>query len=68
MSWTDQDVTRLEAYADGVRVANSVARKEMDAAYRRGFEEGRDSISALPVLLVGVVLGALSVGAWVALF
>lgn len=36
----------------------------LEQHYQRGFEEGRDSITALPVLLTGVVIGALSVGAF----
>lgn len=42
-------------------------REEIDAAYHRGVEDGRDSVSALPVLLAGMVAGALSMVVWLQL-
>lgn len=56
------------ARADAQREALQRTREEIDAAYTRGFNDGRDSISALPVLLVGAVSGALAMLAFVTLF
>lgn len=57
---TAEDMAHLEGYAEGGRVANNRARVEIDAAYLRGVDDGRDSISVLPIVLVGAVSGALA--------
>lgn len=62
---TVEEMARAEGVAAGVRETVMVTRKEIDRAYQRGFDDGRDSTSALPALLVGAVSGAFGMLAWV---
>lgn len=54
---TSEDLARL--HVAGALLTSRV-REEIDAAYDRGFNDGRDSISALPLALISAVSGALS--------